>query len=214
MQTGVSGATGAIPIASGPPETVPHAANARHLSADAEFAEDLTIRYADSHFGRRSPNPSEKYGAERDRCMGALFEKVAEEHRAPVEQVSSSLGRNRGYIDLTEILSFVTLYFFVATVIARMSWRRYSREEHGWTPGMIMALFLSVVFAGACMLPGDVWCDIAETYRIGNSHMSYRFDRLLWARHRAEAFVGLLAVFRIAAATTARNMRSQLSSGR
>src|SRR6266516_7968208 len=31
-----------------PAETVHHAATARHLSADAEFAEDLAIRYADT----------------------------------------------------------------------------------------------------------------------------------------------------------------------
>jgi hypothetical protein len=145
--------------------------------------------------------------------MGALFEKVAEEHGVPVEQVSDSLGRNRVSIDLAEILSFATLYFFVAVVVARMSWRRYSPEEQGWTPGMMMALFLSVVYAGAGMLVGDVWCDIAETHRIDNSHMSYRFDRLLWPRHRGEFFVGLLVVFWLAATATARNMRSQLSSG-
>jgi hypothetical protein len=195
-----------------PAETVHHSPNARHLSADAEFAEDLAIRYADSHFGRRSPNPSEQYGAERDRCMEALFERVAEEHAVPVEQVSDSLGRNRVSIDLAEILSFATLYVFVAVVVARMSWRRYSPEDHGWTPGMIMALFLSMAFAGAGLLLGDVWCDIAETYRIGNSHMSYRFERLLWARHRVEFFVGLLVVFWLAATANARNMRSQLSS--
>jgi hypothetical protein len=76
----------------------------RHLSADAEFAEDLAIRYADTHFGRR--NPSEEYGAERDRCMAKLFGEIAKEHSVPVEQVSSSLGRNRAYIDVAEILPF------------------------------------------------------------------------------------------------------------
>jgi hypothetical protein len=194
-----------------PVEAVHHTPTPRHLSADAEFAEDLAIRYADSHFGRY--NPSENYGDERDRCMEALFKKVAQEHGVPVEQVSDSLGRNRVYIDLAEILPFSALYFFVAVVVARMSWRRYSPEEHGWTSGIIMTLFLSVVFAGAGMLLGDVWCDIAETYRIDNSHMSYRLNRLVWPRHRAEFFVGLLVVFWLAATVAARNMRSQHSSG-
>jgi len=38
-----------------PKETSNHFGSARHLSADAEFAEDLAIRYADAHFGLRSP---------------------------------------------------------------------------------------------------------------------------------------------------------------
>lgn len=145
--------------------------------------------------------------------MEALFKNVAEEHGVGVEQVSNSLGRNRVYIDLGEILSFATLYFFVVIVAARMSWRRYSPEEHGWTTGIVMVLVLSLVFAATGMLLGDVWCDAAETYRIGNTHMSYRFERLLWARYRREFFAGLLLAFGLAATVTARKMRSQLSNG-
>ena len=78
---------------------------------------------------------------------------------------------------------------------------------------MVMVLLLSVVFAGAGMLLGDVWCDVAETYRIGNSHMSYRLNRLLWPRHRAEFFVGLLLAFWLVATVTARKVSSQRSNG-
>lgn len=194
-----------------PTESARHAPTPCHLSADAEFAEELAIRYADFHFGRY--NPTENYGAERDRCMEVLFKNVAGEHGVPVEQVSNSLGRNRVYIDLSEILSFMTLYLFVAIVVARVSWSRYSPEEHGWTPGIIMALVLSLVFAGAGMLLGDVWCDVAETYRIGNSHMSYRLNRLLWPRHRAEFFVGLLLAFWLVATVIGQKMWLQRSSG-
>jgi hypothetical protein len=42
-----------------PGETSNHSVSARHLSADGEFAEDLAIRYADVHFGLRTPNPSD-----------------------------------------------------------------------------------------------------------------------------------------------------------
>ena len=193
-----------------PVENTRHAPTPRHLSADAEFAEDLAIRYADSHFGRY--NPSDNYGDERDRCMEALFKKAAEEHGVHVGQVSDSLGRNRVYIDLAEILSFTMLYFLAAIVVARMSWRRYSPEENGWISGIVMALVLSLVLAGVGMFLGDLWCDIAETYRIGNSHMSYRLERLVWARHRAECFVGLLLAFWLAATVTARKMWSQISN--
>jgi len=192
-----------------PAETVHHAATARHLSADAEFAEDLAIRYADTYHGLRTPYylSGEDYVAARNRCMGALFQQVAKEHGVPVEQVSNSLGRNRVYIDLAESLPFVLLYYFAAVAITRTNWRRYSPEEHCWTPGIIMALFLSLVVAAVGTMLGEVWCAIAEGYRIDNSHMSYRFERLLWARHRTELFAGLLVVFWVAGTAAARHTR-------
>src|SRR3981081_3852531 len=89
-----------------PGETSNHPVNSRHLSADAEFAEDLAIRYADAHFGPRSPNPSEEYEAERDRCMDRLFEEIGKEHGLARVQVSGSLGRNRAYIGMGEVMAF------------------------------------------------------------------------------------------------------------
>ncbi|HYA23008.1 MAG TPA: hypothetical protein VEF05_02550, partial [Terriglobales bacterium] len=122
-----------------PGETSNHPVSARHLSADAEFAEDLAIRYADAHFGLHSPTPSETYPNERDRCMERLFEEIGKQHGVPVGQVSASLGRNRAYIDLAEVLPFALLYGLAAVVIARMIWRRYVPAEDGWAPGSTMA---------------------------------------------------------------------------
>ena len=118
-QPDVSRVTGRNPDCRWPAEASHHSADLRHLSADAEFAEDLAIRYADIHLGRR--NPSEEYGAERDRCMAKLFEEIAKEHGVPVERVSSSLGRNRAYIDVAEILPFALLYGLAAVTIAQMN---------------------------------------------------------------------------------------------
>lgn len=44
-----------------PGEASNHSVSARHLSADAEFGEDLAIRYADTHFGPRSPNAKNRH---------------------------------------------------------------------------------------------------------------------------------------------------------
>ncbi len=125
-----------------PGETPKHPISARHLSADAEFAEDLAIRYADAHFGLRSPNPSENYGAERDGCMERLFEEIGKEHRIPPQVVSGSLGRNLAYIEIAEVLPFALLYGFTVIVAARMILRRYAPAEDGWAPGITMALFV------------------------------------------------------------------------
>jgi hypothetical protein len=196
-----------------PAETAYHPADAWHLSADAEFAEDLAIRYADAHHGLRSPNyvSGEAYAAARDRCMGTLFQQIAKEHGVPVEHVSGALGRNRVHIDVAVNLPFVLLCCFAAVAVARTIWRRYPPAERGWVPGVIMALFISPVFAAGSTTLGEMWAWVAESWRIGNDHMSYRVDRLLWATHRTELFAGALIVFWLAAIGNARHVRSKHS---
>lgn len=196
-----------------PAETASRPADARHLSADAEFAEDLAIRYADTHYGLRTPYyvSAEAYDAARDRCMTALLEQAAKEHGIPTADVAASLGRNRAGIDIAVNLPFALLYGFLAAAVARMMWRRYPPAEHGWIPGAIMALFLSLVFAGGCTMFGELWSWVVETYRIGNDHMSYRAQRLPWVRHRPGLFAGALFVFWVAATARARKMRTDQS---
>jgi hypothetical protein len=198
-----------------PPENAPHAATARHLSGDAEFAEDLAIRYADIHHGLRTPYyvSGEDYSAARDQCMETLFDQIAKEHGVSVAQVSSSLGRNRAFIDLAESLPFVRLYVSVVAVVVRLNWRRYSPNEQGWIPGITMALFLSLAFAAGGTMLGEVWFWFMEGYRIGNRHMSYRAGRLFWARYRPELFASAVMVFWLAAIEAARHLRSDRSTG-
>ena len=42
---------------------------------------------------------------------------------------------------------------------------------------------------------GEVWIWVVEGFRVGNGHMSYRGDRLFWARHRFELFAAALLIF-------------------
>ena len=180
-----------------------HVLSDRHLSADAEFAEDLAIRYADAHFGIRSPNPSETYPAERDQCMERLFAEIGKEHGVPVEQVSASLGRNRAYIDMAETLPIALLYSLVAIVCARLIWHRYPPTD-GYAPGITMAVFVSLVLAAGSTMFGEQWDWFVETHRIGNNHMSYRAERLFWPKHRVELFAAALMIFSLAAIHSAR----------
>lgn len=193
-----------------PAEISGRSADARHLSADAEFAEDLAIRYADTHYGLRTRGyvSGEVYGAARDRCMASLFEQIAKEHRVPVGLVSGALGRNRGRIDLAINLPYVLLYGLAAIAVARFIWRKYPPTEHGWIPGAIMALFLSLVIAALSMMLGEIWSWVAESYRIGNDHMSYRVQRLWWVRHRTEHFAGAVTAFWLAVAAIGLRTRS------
>jgi hypothetical protein len=188
-----------------PGETPRQPADARHLSADAEFAEDLAIRYADTHFGLRTPGfvSGEDYVAARDRCMASLFAAVAKEHGVPVGAVSGALGRNRGRVDLGINLPFLLLYGLCALAAARWLWRKYPPAENGWLPGIVLGLFLSLALATACLMLGEVWGWIAEGRRTGNPHMTYRVDRLWWVKHRLGLFIAAATAFWLAGAATA-----------
>ena len=180
---------------------------------DAEFAEDLAIRYADAHYGLRTRNyvSGEVYASARDSCMQSLFVQIAKEHRVTAAVISNALGRNRARIDLAVNLPFGFLHCVAAAAVARFITPRYPPQEHGWIPVGTMALFISVVIAMTSTMLGEIWSGLAESWRIGNGHMSYRVQRLWWVRHRAELFAGAMAIFWLAVAAVAARSRSSNS---
>src|SRR5207244_4501266 len=111
-------------------------------------------------------------------------------------------------IDVAMILPIVLLYCLGAAAIARTVWRRYPPSENGWIPGVVMILFLSLVFAAGSMMIGEIWCWNVETIRIGNDHMSYRVQRLWWVRHLTALFVGGVVVFWLAGVARVRSDHS------
>jgi hypothetical protein len=146
--------------------------------------------------------------------MERLFEEIAKEHGFPVGQVSGSLGRNRAYIDLAEVLPFALLYVLAAIVCARMIWHRYAPADEGCAAGTTMALFVSVAFAAGSTMLGEVWNWFLEGHRIGNSHMSYRADRLFYAKHRPALFAAALMIFWLATINAARRVHLKHLDGR
>jgi len=193
-----------------PAEGATHRVSAWHLSQDAEFAEDLAIRYADVHHGLRTPYfvSGEAYNAARDSCMATLFAEISREHVVPIQGVYSSLGGNRVYIELIGILPFVLVYCFVVAAITRLIWRRYPPVEDGWIPGIVMFLLLSFAFAVGGVMLGEMWSWIVERYQVGNPHMSYRADRLIWSRHPTVLFTGAIVIFWLAALDSVRRLRT------
>src|ERR1700680_1367385 len=74
----------------------------RPLSDEAEFAEDLAIRYADSRRGPRSGHfeGMAEYVRTRDQCMITLFKVIGSSHGVTDEQVRRSVGHRQTSIDL------------------------------------------------------------------------------------------------------------------
>jgi hypothetical protein len=136
--------------------------------------------------------------------MGSLFEQIAGEHNVPVGRISGALGRNRTWIDVAVTMPFVLFYCFAAATTARFLWLKYPPAEYGWIPIGLMVLFLSLVMAAGSTMLGELWSWSAETYRVGNGHMSYRVQRLWWVRHQAEMFFVGIAIFWLAVSATVR----------
>jgi hypothetical protein len=103
-----------------------------------------------------------------------------------------------------EIVPFVLLCCLGAAAATRMIWRKYPPADNGWLAGIVMLAFLALVLAAGSTLLGEVWCWYAESYRIGNHHMSDRVGRLWWGRHRPELFVAAFVVFSLMGAEAAR----------
>jgi len=168
----------------------------RHLNDDAQAAEDLAIRYADAHNGRRSGNfvGLKEYARARDKCMAALFQAIGNNHAVTQTQVRESLAHRRTSLDLAVILSFAVLYGAGASSMARQIWRRFPPDE-GRIVGAMITLIASAVVSLAGVLLGEIWSLAIETFRVGNGHLSYRVDRVPWVQHRLGLFVGGVVLF-------------------
>ena len=71
---------------------------------------------------------------------------------------------------------------------------------------MVMMVMVSLAFAVGGVMLGEMWSWAVEGYRVGNSHMSYRAERLIWSRHRGALFVRALVLFWVVAGGVGRRM--------
>lgn len=170
---------------------------ARHLSADAERAEDLAIRYADARRGPHSGHfeGGAEYGLTRDLCMASLFQIIGSNHGVTAEQIRWHLAhRPTTELDVAVILTFIALYGWAATLIVRRVCRRNAdrQETSSW---VVMIVYTSIIASVVGVLLGEVWSDLMENIRLGNGHLSYRAERIPWSHHRFGIFVGGLVLF-------------------
>lgn len=192
-----------------------NAAQQRHLSQDAQLAEDLAIRYADLHKGIHSGHfeGEAEYAQARDQCMTVLFDTIANTHGVTEGQVRKSLLERPVYLDLAVVLSFAAFFCLAASNITRRVWQRFPSEE-GWIAGTVATLLASAVVSAVGVAFGEIWSGTAETIRVGNGHLSYRADRIPWGRHRLGLFVGGVVLFWLMAVFQYRRSRAQLPQTR
>jgi hypothetical protein len=172
-----------------------------HLSADAEFAEDIAIRYADRLAGPGSGNFENmaQYQRTRDGCMTLLFRSIAMSHSVTEQDVRRSLGRGRISFDLAVMFSFALVFAFGVSRITRAVIRTHL-SNNGWVGTLLMVAFVAIAASLAGLMIGEQWCATLECLRLDTGHLSYRGERLPWIRYRVVVFwTGVLLVSMIAA---------------
>jgi hypothetical protein len=188
-----------------PPETaIPldlrNAEQYRHLSRDAELAEDLAIRYADSgNWKVPGQTTSDDYVRSREKCMATLFSIIAENHGVNEEQVREALKQRPVVFDFAVLLTFAAFYFFIAYQLARRICHRFPLSE-GWSTALVTTTGAAILVSIGGILALDILALAAEIIRLGNDHISYRDNRIPWYYIRIELFVGGLFLFWLAAA--------------
>ncbi len=169
---------------------------AQHLSEDAEFAEELAVRYMDAHHRPRSGafESQQAAGQALNRCLGALFEEIGKSHGIPPREAFKFFGRRSLAIDVAVSLPLILLYGFLAGMLVGRLRRRYPPED-GWTVALVMVILSSLVFGVGGVMLGEQWSILAENIRVGTGHLSYRVDRLPWTRHEIGFFVLCVVLF-------------------
>ena len=176
------------------PLDLQNSADLRHLSDDAQVAEDVAIRHADDTNGRepgRRDVPS--YQERREACKALLFAIVSRQHGVSVADVAEAVGRRRLWLDALVMLSFAAIYLLVAWEIAARLFRGALGESTALAFGMTLAVAGAFGVIGA--LAGEVWSMLIESIRVGNGHMSYRVERVPWRQFRVQLFAAAAVLF-------------------
>jgi len=165
-------------------------ADRSHLRDDAVIAEDVAIRWADTHF-----HLLPEWEARQNECMDALFEGVAKHHGVDVAVVRQYSVKRDVVLDSAVVLSFGALYAVVAFIFAARIRRRFPTGEPGY---WVMALTMSIGISLAGVMIGMLWSIVVDEVRLGSGHLSYRMDRILFRQHWVMLFVCGVAIFLLA----------------
>lgn len=183
-------------------------AHRQHLVADAQLAEDLAVRRADTEFNRlygiEADGGQIDHGRFRKACMARLVRAIEANHAVTAEQIAVARGARSRLFDAAATVSFLPLFLLCAIRVSGRLHRRFSTE------GRLVQLFaLGAASIGTTFLAlqaGKMWLGVWEAIRVRNGHMSaFRSATDAdWSSHSVGALfaaVGGLVMFWLAAAT-------------
>jgi hypothetical protein len=173
-------------------------ADQQHLIKDAQLAEDLAVRYADTEHKRLSGYQGHGGLIDNGRvvkdCMTRLFTTIEHDHSATFEQIQVARGQRNRTFDVAVGLLFLPLYSFGAIAACRRVWHRFSSHQR-YVGLVAMALgSFAVSFLG--LLLGQLWFAAWELVRIGNDHFGgNRAARNPWDEHAGALFIAGVLLF-------------------
>ena len=173
------------------PEPKAPGVNQGDLRADLEFAEELAIRYMDTHYGPSNP---EAAAQAKNRCLGVLLGEIGKKHGITAQEAFRSFGQRSAAVDLAMNLPFILVYALAADFAIRRLLGRYPPSE-SWMTSIIMITLASLAFGIGGLMLGQQWSSLAESIRVGSGHLSNRSMRLPINKHPTETFVFGVALF-------------------
>lgn len=184
-------------------------AHQRHLVSDAQLAEELAIRHADSEFNRLYGYEAHggliDGGRVRNECMARLVRRIETDHSVTAEQVQRARGQRNGPFDFAVALLFLPLYSVGAVTLCRRLRRRFS--AHSRAVCVVATVLGSIGASAAGLQVGQLWLGAWEAIRVGNGHLStFRAaTRTQWShQHVGVLFLAGLLVFWVIAALSFR----------
>ena len=170
----------------------------RHLSDDAQVAEDIAIRHADITGGMGSARTDVPlYRTRRETCKASLFATIADQHGVSADSVAAAVVHRRVWLDALVLIGFAMLYAALARHVAGRIFQSAMADSRALASAATIAV--AVGFAAIGLLAGDVWTGLIESIRLGNGHVSYRVDRVPWRQYPVPVFVAGIVVFLVAA---------------
>jgi hypothetical protein len=169
----------------------PAGVDQRDLRADLEFAEELAIRYMDAHSG---PRDQAMAAHAKNHCMGILLAAIGNEHGVSAQEAFRSFGQRAALADVMMNLPFLLIYVLAGDFMTRRVLLRYPPSD-GWMPTVMMIVLASVAFGAGGLLLGQQWSALAESIRVGTTHLSNRVFRLPINQHPITVFAFLAALF-------------------
>jgi preprotein translocase subunit YajC len=172
-------------------------AGEQHLISDAELAEELAIRFADTTRGRRSGHFAgvEVYAETREQCLASLLTVVGCAHGVDPEAIRGLIGRRPPGFDFSMLVSFALLYAIASFVAVRRLRARFRFDSPLVAAAATSAAALASSITGLMLFA--LWTAAGEMLRVRDPHLSYRVGRLPWSPHWAELFIAAVALFLI-----------------
>ena len=159
----------------------------RHLRFDAATAEDMSIRWADTHFSHLP-----HYDQKQFECMQTLFQGIAKHHGVDVAIVRQYSEDRDLVVDAAVIFSFGIAYVLVVLIFTGRIRRRFPCDDFGyWIMTLTMAAGVSLV----AVMVGILGSIVIETVRLNSVHLSYRMNRIPFRRYWATLFVCGFIIF-------------------